>query len=385
LAQQVASQGVGYRIRPIERSNRLNPGSSQHRRCIPSRIRQRKHGPPGAQVFVELGGNLAVAVAVLQDQQGVHLKHLLQRLGVGHLRGELDVLGHAGSGRQAAQQIVMHGGAEAYAKACGADRARLVQLPQRSEQVARIARRGIDDPAVQQHARPGGVCTGRGRREPGKGLLVVAVLDHRHASGVLRKALGVQARRARRREDAACRLAYRAAFDLRVQIGVIAAEGLVGFDHRVAEVCDPGQAAATLQLGSDQVSGGDRVGAPDRVRAVLPDQLHAQADGVPLPCRPPVGPREGRRVTPEQRQVSTRVQRLRAAHDHAVRDRSAQVRARSFVRARMRRDDDRLPAVIAQVLHEPQRALDAAAAGQRGEVEGHHQHAPAAARAGSRG
>ncbi len=121
--------------------------------------------------------------------------------------------------------------------------------------------------------------------------------------------------------------------------------------------------------------GRDRIRRPDRVGPVPPDHRHAGRDRVEAPGRPAIGQRERARIAAEQRQVPRGVERERAPHDGAVGDLAQLVVAGVFVRARARGQHERLPPELRQVLHEAQRALDAAAAAQRREVIGDHQQA----------
>ena len=270
----------------------------------------------------------------------------------------------------------MDRGAEAQAQAACRQAPRALQLAECRHELQRIALRRVDDAAVQQgqHAgvqRAAVGAGGFGRREA---LFVEAVFqlhDARCCGGVVG---AVGARRTRRGEDAERSLCNGALLNGLEGLPVLGVLRIALLRHRIAEVGDPGQAAATLQFGADEVCRGDGVGGPDRRRAMAPDQLHAPAHGVKAPADPTVGPRHGGHVALADGEVPCRVQSESSFDDGAGRDVGHQIGAGAFVGAQIGRQHHGLPVEARQLLDKTQGALDAAAAGQRREVVGDHQH-----------
>ena len=73
--------------------------------------------------------------------------------------------------------------------------------------------------------------------------------------------------------------------------------------------------------------------------------------------------------------MACRIERERALDDYIPRDRIQQIAAARFIGARVRGQDDRLPAVRRKVLYESQRSLDSAGARKRRELERNEEDA----------
>ena len=119
---------------------------------------------------------------------------------------------------------------------------------------------------------------------------------------------------------------------------------VVVLGHRIAEIGQPGQAASPVQFGADAVRRGDRIGAPDRLRPVALDHLHAYAHRVEAPGGPTVWARQPTRVSARKGQVAGRVKREGAPHHQVVRKLRHQVVAGFFVGLRLRAEHQGLPA-----------------------------------------
>ena len=216
---------------------------------------------------------------------------------------------------EALEQGVVHRGAKADLQR-GIDLGlRALQVGESCEEMAGVALAGVDDAAVEQGALAGVERPGIGR-EGGFGLaeavFVEGVFQQFDAVGVLRVAVAVICDGAGRGEEGAAGLADGAV----VELGVVAAGDRVGrvvvLRHGVAEVGDPGQAAARLERCADAVCGGDGVSGPQCLRLQAADDGQAGGDGAQPPAEPAVGARERGRVAAADGEVARGVPRLGA-------------------------------------------------------------------------
>ena len=212
------------------------------------------------------------------------------------------------------------------------------QMPQRFEQRDWIAFAGIDDAAMQQ-----GKST-RVQRQPvlpralgsHKTFFVVPVLKNDDSVGSLRVTGTVYLRCTGCGENAEGRRVYGVPLDCFELLPGHCVGGIAVLGHRVAKVRHPRDTALAVQLGTDQVSGGDGVGGPDDLGAMFLKQLHALPHGVEFPADPTIGARHEGRIAAKHRQVASCVESQSPTHFGPCRNILLQIVCGALIGHRMR-------------------------------------------------
>ena len=147
--------------------------------------------------------------------------------------------------------------------------------------------------------------------------------------------------------------------------------------HGIAKIRDPRQPAELVKGVADKMSGGHRVGCPDRLRPISPDQGQAGWNGAEQPGVVAIGQRKPGRISTPNGNMPCNVQCKCALDRHRRRNVHGRFGRTCRICAFMRRQQHGFPAEFREVLHEAQRALDTAAAFKRREMVRDHQDAAA--------